>query len=231
MSRLTSDQHASDQRASSRPAPEASAVDAAVARHRRPGSQRPGGRTARVRAAVLDATLSALAEHGYAALTVDVVAARSGVHKATIYRRWGGVDGLLADALERAAQDDWRPPDTGSLTGDLRALNRVLLADLTDPHQGAVPAAVISAAFQSPRAAEALHAFYIDRYRRCAVIVERAMARGELPAVVDGDELLRFATAPVFHRLFITRDVVDTALADRAADAAVAAAQAGVFTL
>src|SRR5215204_176225 len=60
---------------------------------------RPGGRTARTRAAVLDATVAELAEHGHAALTVEAVAARAGVNKTTLYRRWGGKDGLLADAV------------------------------------------------------------------------------------------------------------------------------------
>src|SRR5690242_201393 len=80
---------------------------------------RPGGRTARVATAVRDATLAELTEHGYAGLTVENVAERSGVHKTTIYRRWGGVDGLIVNALDLAAQDSWAPPDTGTLEGDL----------------------------------------------------------------------------------------------------------------
>uniref|UniRef100_UPI000B1D4F1A TetR/AcrR family transcriptional regulator n=1 Tax=Streptomyces atriruber TaxID=545121 RepID=UPI000B1D4F1A len=55
-----------------------------------PGTRRPGGRTARTRAAVRDAVLSGLADHGYPGLTVEYVADHSGVHKTTLYRRWGG---------------------------------------------------------------------------------------------------------------------------------------------
>ncbi len=84
---------------------------------------RPGGRTARIRAQVLDAVRAELGEHGYDGLTPEAVAARAGVHRATVYRRWGDVGGLLADVLDAAGDDGWEPPDTGSLEGDLTALN------------------------------------------------------------------------------------------------------------
>src|ERR1700722_5577062 len=62
------------------------------------GRAGPAGRGPQVRAAVLAPTLAELTENGYAALTVDNVARRSGVHKTTIYRRWKDREGLVADA-------------------------------------------------------------------------------------------------------------------------------------
>lgn len=112
-------------------------------------TSRPGGRTARTRAAVRDATQAELAEHGYAGLTVEAVATRSGVHKTTLYRRWGGVDGLIVDALAQADEDDWRPPDTGSLEEDLLGLAWEVLSTFADPVAAAAPTAFIAAAFQS----------------------------------------------------------------------------------
>jgi AcrR family transcriptional regulator len=193
------------------------------------GTTRPGGRTARTRDAVLAATLAELAEHGYAQLTVEQIAQRSGVHKTTVYRRWGGVDGLLVDALGSAGDLDWAPPDTGSLLDDLIALNTELLAAFTDPVAGAVPTAVISAAFQSEAASGALRAFYQDRYQRCAIAVTRAIERGEIPADTDPAEVVRANIAPVFHRLFISREPAGDADVRRAAAATVAAAKAGVY--
>jgi len=194
-----------------------------------PGTVRPGGRTARVRDAVREATLAELSEHGHHGLTVENVAARSGVHKTTVYRRWGGADGLIADALDRAAAEPWPVPDTGTLAGDLRDLARLVLTGLTDPAQGPLTRAFVLAAAHSDAAARALHAFYARRHEQSAVIVERAAARGEVPAGTDPAEVVRTAVAPLYHRAFITGEPVDAAAADRAAAAACAAARAGAF--
>ncbi|WP_406105604.1 TetR/AcrR family transcriptional regulator [Micromonospora globbae] len=190
---------------------------------------RPGGRSARVRAAVRAATLAELAEKGYQGLTVEAVADRSGVHKTTVYRRWGGVEGLIADALELASGEPWPVPDTGDLTGDLRALAREVVRGFTDPETGPIARAFVSAAVQDPAAARALHAFLAARHEQSAPVVRRAVARGELPADTDAGEVVRTAVAPLYYRLFVSGEPVDTATADRAADAAAAAARAGVL--
>ncbi|GHG02024.1 TetR/AcrR family transcriptional regulator [Streptomyces hydrogenans] len=194
-----------------------------------PGSRRPGGRTARTRTAVRDAVLTGLTEHGYPALTVEYVAEHSGVHKTTLYRRWGGVEGMVADALDLAGEDAWTPPDTGSLAGDLRALAREVVEGFSDPAHAAAPTAFVGAAFQSPRAADALRSFYAERFRRCEEVVTRAMDRGEAPAATDAGAVVRAVSAPLFLRLFVTREPVDESVADQAADAALAAVNAGVF--
>ncbi|GGP98673.1 TetR/AcrR family transcriptional regulator [Streptomyces roseolilacinus] len=195
-----------------------------------PGTRRPGGRTARTRAAVRDAVLTGLGEHGYPGLTVEYVAERSGVHKTTLYRRWGGIEGLVADALDLAGEDGWTPPDTGDLEGDLRALAREVRDSFADPAAAAAPTAFVAAAFQSERAADALRAFYAERFARCEAVVERAVARGEAPAGTDAGAVVRAVSAPLFLRLFVTREPVDAALADQAAAATVAAVRAGAFT-
>lgn len=195
----------------------------------RSGITRPGGRTARKRRDVRDATLAELAERGYAGLTVEGVAARSGVHKTTLYRRWGGVDGLLVDALALAAEDDWQPPDTGDLERDLHGLAAEVLDTFSDPEQAAVPAAVIAASFQSDRAAQALHAFLTDRFTRAEVIVTRAVDRGDLPEGTDAAAVVRAVTAPLYFRLFITGEGADATVAAQSVAATLAAARAGVW--
>ncbi|MFB9391126.1 TetR/AcrR family transcriptional regulator C-terminal ligand-binding domain-containing protein [Streptomyces coeruleoprunus] len=195
-----------------------------------PGTRRPGGRTARTRAAVRDAVLTGLAEHGYPGLTVEYVAEHSGVHKTTLYRRWGGVEGLVADALDLAGEDTWSPPDTGSLEGDLRALAREVCDAFADAADAAAPTAFIAAAFQSDRAADALRAFYAERFSRCEAVVARAVARGEAPADTDAGAVVRAVSAPLFLRLFVTREPIGTALADQSATAVLAAVRAGAFS-
>ncbi|GII94007.1 TetR/AcrR family transcriptional regulator [Sinosporangium siamense] len=189
--------------------------------------RRPGGRSAQVRGAVLAAVRTLLVEHGYDALAVDTVADRAGVHRTTVYRRWRDVGGLLADALDEAADDGWRPPDTGTLHGDLHALNREVADALTaDP---SLSAALIAASFRSEQAARALRAFWDDRYERCAVVVHRAAARGEIPAGSDPRRLLVAATAPLYHELVLLRSPHDDRLARQAAGYATAAAREGAF--
>lgn len=190
--------------------------------------RRPGGRTARVRAEVLDAVRAELGEHGYDGLTVDAVAARAGVHRATVYRRWGDVGGLLADVLDAAGDDDWRPPDTGSLVGDLAALNHEIQDALTA--EPPVMTALIAASFRSEQADRAQRRLWADRYARCEVVVDRAVHRGELPAGTGARPLLVAATAPVYHHLVLLRLPPDPALPDQAARTATLAARHGAFT-
>ena len=86
--------------------------------------RRPGGRSARVRAAALEATLAELAESGYPELTLARVASRAGVNKTTLYRRWGTREALVLDAMLELAGEGVKIPDTGSLHGDLLAIAR-----------------------------------------------------------------------------------------------------------
>jgi len=180
-----------------------------------------------VRRRVLDATVAQLVEHGFDTLSVDAVAERSGVHRTTVYRRWRDVGGLLADVLHEASRDDWHPPDTGSLDGDLVALNRELYAALTaDPP---ITTALIAASFRSPHAADALAAFWHERYDRCAVIVRRAIERGEIPDRTNPHRLLVAATAPLYFELVLRRTPAPRRLADRTARQTAVAARAGAF--
>lgn len=194
-----------------------------------PGSARPGGRTARTREAVRAATLAELAEKGYDGLTVEGIALRSGVHKTTVYRRWGSVEGLAADALDLAGGEPWPIPDTGTVEGDLRELTRLVVTGFADPDAGPIATAFVSASVRNPATARALHAFYAARHRQSAVLITRAIERGELPEGTDAVEVVRVAVAPLYYRLFITGEPADEAVADRAAASALAAARAGVF--
>ncbi|MEV7414463.1 TetR/AcrR family transcriptional regulator [Streptomyces sp. NPDC089919] len=192
------------------------------------GAARPGGRSARVRAQVLEATGRRLVEQGYDALTVDSVAEAAGVHRTTVYRRWRDVGGLLADLLEAAADDSWRPADTGSLEGDLTAMNQEILAAVAA--EPSLTTALIAASFRSPEAARALRAFWEDRYARSAEAVTRAVDRGEVPPGTAPRPLLVAATAPLYQELVLLGSAPDPALPGAAARAAALAAAAGAFT-
>ncbi|GAB2719062.1 TetR-like C-terminal domain-containing protein [Kitasatospora kifunensis] len=194
-----------------------------------PGTVRPGGRTARVRAAVLRATGDALAEHGFAQLDLADIARRAEVGKTTVYRRWGTVAGLVADLLVDMAEQSLPRTETGSLLADLTANARLVQRTLSDPRQGALFKAVLAAATCDPRTAEALHRFYDTRVGEWAPCVEEAVERGELPPGTDAREVIRAVSAPLYYRLLTSPAPLDEAAADRAANAAVSAARAGVY--
>ncbi|MEU0914686.1 TetR/AcrR family transcriptional regulator [Streptomyces althioticus] len=188
--------------------------------------RRPGGRSARIRAQVLEAVRELLVEQGFDALSVDAVAERSTVHRTTVYRRWRDVGGLLADVLDAAGGDGWQPPDTGTLAGDLTAVNSEVEAGLTGEP---VTAALIAASFRSPQAAEALQRFWDERYARCAVVVERAVTRGEVPAGTCARRVVVAATAPVYQQILLLKGGADPLLARQAAAGVALAASRGLF--
>jgi AcrR family transcriptional regulator len=191
--------------------------------------RRPGGRTARVRTAVLDATVVELVERGYAGLTVEAIAARAGVNKTTLYRRWRSREGLIVDAVERWAAAQADVPDTGDLDEDLRRWTRSIRTMLTSR----VSAAMVRAVFTAGDVAAVQHLRHRFWESRAAIVrplVERAVARGDLAADTDVDEVIRHAGAPLYYRLLVLAEPVTIASADLAAAATATAARAGIFS-
>ena len=195
-----------------------------------PGSVRPGGRTAKVRAAVLAATQQELIESGYGGLTLDKVATRAGVGRTTVYRRWGNACGLVIDLLGELS-DQWvRFDDTGSLEGDLRAMADSLLTGLSQQEVWAVFESTIASAGSDEMARADLRSYYDRQISAGAVVVDRAISRGELPEGTDGKAVVQAVAAPFYYRLLVRREALDETVARQAAGAALAAAKAGVFT-
>ena len=195
-----------------------------------PGTVRPGGRTARTRAAVMAAVIEELSEHGYAGARLERVAARAGVAKTTIYRRWGSLDGLLADLMAERAAQEIPVPDEGDLGSDLRVLARQAVASVRDPAVRAALASIVAAAVQSPAAREVLTCFLAGRTATMTVIVDRAVRRGEVAAGTDAAGVIRIVTALIYYRLFIAGEQASQDIADSAAATAAAAARIGLLS-
>jgi AcrR family transcriptional regulator len=194
------------------------------------GRGRPAGRGPKVRAAVLAATLTELAENGYSALTVENVARRTGVHKTTVYRRWKDRESLVADAMTDLAAAEVPFPDTGDIDTDLRGLARSFVTFLNSPTGKAVAAASLSDAGRIPEIAAVKRRFFEDRFRRAQPVISAAIARGELPTGTDPGELVRTLVAPIYLRLLVTAEEIDATTADNAAKVALAAARAGALS-
>ncbi|MFK0289199.1 TetR/AcrR family transcriptional regulator [Streptomyces sp. NPDC090442] len=196
--------------------------------HQAPGESRPGGRTARTRRAVLAAVSEELAEGGFARLTMERVAQRSGVHLATLYRRWRSVDKLVCELLVEVSHEV-PLPDTGGLQGDLRALAHAIGRFYGAARTRCLIEAVVAAAARDPQAANALRSFFDERLGLAGAMVRRGIERGELPADTDPKAVMAALGAPFYYRILIARGAVDPALAESTATAVWAAARAGAY--
>ena len=185
--------------------------------------QRGRPRSERARKAILEAAAELLLARGLSAVSMDAVAERAGVSKATIYRWWATKETLALDALYTewaAAQPQAR--DTGSLRGDLLSLFRPWARLARSRPYGRVIAALITESQTDPVfAAEYRQRFVEPRREQGRVIFRRAIGRGEIPADTKVEVALDLLYGSVYHRLLhghaplsdqFVRDVVDTVL-------------------
>ncbi|MBO8191917.1 TetR/AcrR family transcriptional regulator C-terminal ligand-binding domain-containing protein [Streptomyces oryzae] len=192
------------------------------------GSTRPGGRTARTRAAVLKAAWDELGTREFSDITIDRIARRSGVHAATIRRRWRTIEGVITDMLGQHS-GTIPIPDTGSLREDLHTVTRSIAEFYALPRNRRLVEAVVTSAAREPGAAEVMRAVFKNRIKQVSVLLERAVERGEVPADTDAEEVIAAIGAPFYYRLLITRRPIDTELARISAESAYLAAVEGVF--
>ncbi|MGY2009238.1 TetR-like C-terminal domain-containing protein [Nocardia gipuzkoensis] len=141
-------------------------------------------RGARLRRAVLDATLARIESAGIATVRVADVAADAGVHETSIYRRWKTLPRLLLDALLSRVAEEIPLPDTGSLRGDLERFMTDLIRFAGTPSGRALIRGTVIA--ESDPEVEAIRReFWVRRLSSSEEIVRRAIARGDVAATVD----------------------------------------------
>ena len=169
----------------------------------------PGGPAARGRPrseaadrAILRAATELLAERGLAGMSMEEVAARAGVGKATIYRRWRSRGALALDAFMADFTAAQPLPDTGSLRGDLLAALRAWVKAVTRTPAGRILAGLVAAIQDDPELATAWRARVLEPLRaEHRVMLRRAIERGEIPASTDTDVALDLMYGAAYHRL------------------------------
>jgi AcrR family transcriptional regulator len=165
------------------------------------GSPRPGGRSARVRAAVLAATLEVLGERGFDALELPEVARRAGVHASSVYRRWGSRSRLVGEALLERGRPLSPTPDSGALRTDLeRLLGEGGSLLRTPPVRGLFEVLLAQSEQPSAEIARARDRFFAAHLEEARVIVDRAVQRGELPPGADASVLIELVIGPALLR-------------------------------
>ena len=192
-----------------------------------PGAGRPGRpRSARAHAAILEATLELLAERGLAALTMEGVAARAGVGKATVYRRWTSKTELVGEAVARIGTQDMTLPDTGSVRGDVLAMMRGRRASAGATRAGFFIPRLVGEAAGDPELGPLLDEVLVQPGRRVMrAILERGIERGELRPDLDIESAVDLLVGAIVYRLLYSGG--DLALLDELPERHLAAALAG----
>lgn len=177
-------------------------------------TRRPGGRTAETQRRVFDATCELLVEGGFSAVTFQEVAARAGVGRATLYRRWDDPAALVADAVRASAADHIRVADTGSLYSDLRGVLELIAQFIASPLGSA---SLIARLAQPSDAApdDATSYQWATRWRDILPIFERATGRGELEHSHDFEIFFTQLAGAVYFRTLIERLPVDESWLNR----------------
>ncbi len=180
--------------------------------------RRTGGRSARVRRAVLEATLVELVESGYGGLSMEAVARRAGVHKTTVYRQWSDRERLLTDALMQVSTAELPLPDTGDLRSDLVALATAIVTQLSQPHVATLIRTLVAEGPRLPALRQTARAFWAARFAQTGGVVWRAIDRGELPPETDAPTVLEALIAPLYLRLLVTGGDLSEEVVARAVD-------------
>jgi AcrR family transcriptional regulator len=189
-------------------------VSGAGDERRRPG--RP--RSAECDEAILEAAVHLFAEGGLDGLTVEGVAARAGVGKATIYRRYPCKIDLVVAASRAFAIDGDAVPDTGDTRADLRVLVDQLIAMLTDTPLGRVIPVIVADRTRVPELALAHREIVEEKRARHRAVVSRGIARGDLRADVDVEAVVDAYVGPIFYRFLVSDAPLDDAYADSLVD-------------
>jgi AcrR family transcriptional regulator len=164
----------------------------------------PRWRSRRAESAILEASLALLGEVGFSGLTIDGIAARAGVGKATIYRHWSSKAEVAVEAF-KAFVPPLDDPDTGSFADDVRAVLLQIVDGLTNSPLAGILPSLVEAAERDPELERLFKEFGTTRRAVLRNVFARAAGRGELRDGLDPDVAIDVLVGPIFTRRLITR--------------------------
>ena len=186
---------------------------------------KPDRRVERSRQAILAATLQLLAPDGdVGSLTVEAVAARSGVAKTTIYRRWRdkwelALDAVMIDMLPRFDE----PVDVGDTRTELLTFVNSVVTMLAATPSGPAMQGLVSQIATDPELARIYRERVVQpRHAQLAPVITRGIARGDLRADTDVRLLHELLLGPIFYRLLLSGAPLARNLGPRLVDAILA---------
>lgn len=164
--------------------------------------------------AIEAATVELLVEDGFAGLSIEKVAARAGVGKATIYRRWETKEALVVDAVHHRCAEDFEMPSTDSARADLLEMLRHFVTRVR--RDGPLMQAFAAERGRHPELAETFRRTFLAGRRAAArEIIRRGIAAGEFSADTDVEVLADAGPALIWHRLTVTGDPLEDDLPER----------------
>ena len=191
--------------------------------------RRPSG-AAVMRDKVTDSLLRAFLEewavHGYAALSLERVAARAGAGKAAIYRRWPSKVAIAAEAVQRFGMVLTDVSDYGTLRKDLQAYLLMLRRALRHRLVRKILPDLYAEASRGSELLPLLKDLSVSRRRGGMSLIERAIGRGELPVGIDRDLAMDMIPASLYWGMIVTRRQITRVQIQRQVDALVAGLQA-----
>lgn len=179
-----------------------------------PATEHEDPRRAKSRARVLATAAEILREDGLAGLTIEAVAARSGVAKTTIYRQYDDREALHVATLEMVGSV-LHMPVTDDLVADVTAYCKDLAAKLRDGEFGALLCTAVDGSERSPTLAATMREVAAGRRRTLHTRLKSAIADGELPDDTDLELLTGHLVGPIFYRRFFSREPITAAFVTR----------------
>ena len=175
-------------------------------------------RSERAHQAILTAARELLIEKGFAAMRLEHVAARAGVGKTTIYRRWASKEALAQDLLSHLAAPHIAVADTGNTRDELLAAVVNPMRAVNETDFGPVIRALLSQIASNPSLGDPFRASVVEA-RRAEVtrVIQRGMARGDLRPDADASVATELLVGPVYFRLMFG-GVLDLDFAERVVD-------------
>ena len=169
------------------------------------GRPRDPSTDARITAAAAELLL----ERGFDRTTVDEVAARAGVGKATVYRRWPSKEDLAVSAMEQLYDAEFPEPDTGSIRTDLAESYRSVLTFVNSPQGAAFLRMSIAESVRDERIAALYRESTLRREGLSRLTFERAIARGEVRPDLDVDSAVQWLGGMITVRAVSGRPMPD----------------------
>ncbi|WP_028478504.1 TetR/AcrR family transcriptional regulator [Nocardia sp. CNY236] len=174
-------------------------------------------RNQRTHQAILRATTKLIEEVGYAATSINAVAARAGVGKDTIYRRWSGKAELVYEAVFTTV-DTAPVPDTGRMEADIAALSQALIAEFGAPAAAAALPGLLADFAADPALRRRVRPVLLASAKaRLAEVVDRARSRGEIIGSVPVDLVLDMLAGTVFFHVGLLGEPPTPAMAEELA--------------